>query len=303
MNVIITGSNGLLGQHLVPLFAEDGRYHVIATGRGNNRSRLYENCTYEAVNLRTAASVQQLVEKYQPAVIIHAGAMSQVDECEKNKDACWDTNVGATRYLVQAAEKCNAFFLFLSTDFVFDGLKGPYTEEDLVNPICYYGSSKAAAERIVANSKLQWAIVRTVLVYGISRDSHRNNMISWVKNNLEQGKKIKVVDDQFRTPTLCQDLATGCKLIADKKATGIFNISGKDTLTPYDMAVQIGQYFKLDTRLIEKVDSKSLRQPAPRPLKTGLVIDKAIKELGYQPHEFAAGLEIVAAEIPATGTV
>ncbi|WP_160716561.1 SDR family oxidoreductase [Chitinophaga solisilvae] len=297
MKVLITGSNGLLGQHLIPLFARDGKYSVIATGRGTNRSPQGENYIYESANLRDAGSVQQLVQKHQPDIIIHAGAMSQVDECEKNKDACWDTNVGATRYLVNAAEKVNAFFLFLSTDFVFDGLSGPYNEDAAVNPINYYGTSKVAAERLVHNSKLQWAIVRTVLVYGVANDPHRSNMISWVRDNLRQGKKIKVVDDQVRTPTLCQDLATGCLLIADKKATGYFNISGKEVLTPYDMAEQTAAFFQLDTGLIEKISSRSLAQPAARPAKTGLLINKAEQELGYKPHTFAEGLEIVAGEI------
>ncbi|HVI49120.1 MAG TPA: SDR family oxidoreductase [Chitinophaga sp.] len=297
MKVLITGSNGLLGQHLIPVFARQGNYEVIATGRGANRYPHPDNYIYEAANLRTAASVQQLIDKHQPDIIVHSGAMSQVDECEKNKDACWDTNVGATRYLVQAAEKCNAFFMFLSTDFVFDGLSGPYAEDAPVNPICYYGTSKVAAERLVHNSKLQWAIIRTVLVYGISSDPHRSNMITWVRNNLQQGKKIKVVDDQWRTPTLCQDLAEGCRLIADKKATGYFNISGNEILTPYDMAIKTAEYFNLDTALVEKISAKSLAQPAPRPAKTGLIITKAETELGYRPHSFAEGLEIVAAEL------
>ncbi|SKA41283.1 dTDP-4-dehydrorhamnose reductase [Chitinophaga eiseniae] len=297
MKVLITGSNGLLGQHLISVFVQNKTYDVIATGRGANRSPQRDHYIYEAVNLRDAGSVQQLVQKHQPDLIIHSGAMSQVDDCEKNKDACWDTNVGATRYLVNAAEKINASFIFLSTDFVFDGLNGPYDEEAPVNPINYYGTSKAAAERLVRNSKLSWAIVRTVLVYGVSNDPHRSNMITWVKNNLQQGKKIKVVDDQWRTPTLCQDLAEGCLLLAEKKATGMFNISGSEVLTPYDMAIKTAEYFQLDTSLIEKISSRSLSQPAARPAKTGLVIDKAINELGYKPHSFAEGLDIVAAEI------
>lgn len=297
MKVLITGSNGLLGQHLIPVFLEDSRYEVIASGRGPNRLPAQKGYTYEATNLRDATSVRHLLEKHQPDIVIHAAAMTQVDDCERNKDACWDTNVSATRYLLQAAEKQNAFFIFLSTDFVFDGLQGPYVEEDIVNPICYYGSSKVAAESMVRNSKLSWAIVRTVLVYGVAADPKRSNIITWVKSNLEQGKKLKVVDDQWRTPTLVQDLAAGCKLVADKKVTGIFHISGNETLTPYQMAVQTADYFKLNTQLLEKVDAKSFAQPAKRPAKTGFVIEKAVKELGFKPHNFEEGLEIVAKEI------
>lgn len=299
MKVLITGSNGLLGQHLIPLFVADERYEVIAAGRGGNRLPSQQGYTYESVNLRNTVSVQQLLEKHHPDIIIHAAAMTQVDECERNKDACWDTNVAATRYLIQAAEKYNAFFLFLSTDFIFDGLEGPYREDDAPNPLSYYGASKVAAERMIKNSKLPWAIVRTVLVYGTAIDMQRSNIITWVKGNLQQGKKIKVVDDQWRTPTLVQDLAEGCKLVADKKATGVFHISGSEMLSPYEMAVQTAQFFKLDPRLIEKVNAKSFVQPAKRPAKTGFVIDKAVQELGYQPRSFAEGLEIIAREIGA----
>ncbi|HEU4555195.1 MAG TPA: SDR family oxidoreductase [Chitinophaga sp.] len=297
MKVLITGSNGLLGQHLVPLFAQDKQYEVIAACRGVNRLPSQEGYTYEPVNLRNAVSAQQLLEKHRPDVIIHAAAMTQVDECERNKEACWDTNVAATRYLVQAAEKYNAYFLFLSTDFIFDGLEGPYAEDAPANPLSYYGASKVAAERLVKNSKLSWAIVRTVLVYGTAVDMQRSNIITWVKNNLQQGKKIKVVDDQWRTPTLVQDLAEGCKLVADKRSTGVYHISGREMLSPYEMAVQTAHFFKLDARLIEKVNAKTFVQPAKRPAKTGFVIDKAVQELGYQPHSFAEGLEIVAREI------
>jgi dTDP-4-dehydrorhamnose reductase len=297
MKVLITGSNGLLGQHLVPLFAQDKQYEVIAACRGVNRLPAQEGYTYESVNLRNAVSAQQLLEKHRPDVIIHAAAMTQVDECERNKDACWDTNVAATRYLVQAAEKYNAYFLFLSTDFIFDGLEGPYREDAPANPLSYYGASKVAAERLVKNSKLSWAIVRTVLVYGTAVDMQRSNIITWVKNNLQQGKKIKVVDDQWRTPTLVQDLAEGCKLVADKRSTGVYHISGREMLSPYEMAVQTAHFFKLDARLIEKVNAKTFVQPAKRPAKTGFVIDKAVQELGYQPHSFAEGLEIVAREM------
>lgn len=293
MKVLITGSNGLLGQYLVQRLSALPAYEVIATGRGANRLRQQEGYKYESVNLADEAAVKGLIERSQPDVIIHAGAMTQADDCERNKDACWMVNVTATRYLLQGAERTGAFFLFLSTDFVFDGLDGPYREDAPVNPINYYGASKAAAERIVKQSKASWAIARTVLVYGIADDPRRSNIITWVKSNLEQKKKLKVVNDQWRTPTLAQDLAEGCKLIIDKRAEGVFHLSGKDMLTPYDMAVQVAGYLDLDTKLLEIVDGSSFKQPAKRPAKTGFVIEKAEAELGFSPHSFEEGLKIV----------
>lgn len=297
MKVLITGSNGLLGQYLVQRLSALPEYEVIATGRGANRLRRQDGYKYESVNLADEAAVKGLIERSQPDVIIHAGAMTQADDCERNKDACWMVNVTATRYLLQGAEKTGAFFLFLSTDFVFDGLDGPYKEDDPVNPVNYYGASKAAAERIVKQSKAAWAIARTVLVYGVADDPRRSNIITWVKSNLEQKKKLKVVNDQWRTPTLVQDLAEGCKLIIDKRAEGIFHLSGKDMLTPYDMAVQVAGYLDLETKLLEKVDGSSFKQPAKRPAKTGFVIEKAETELGYSPHSFEDGLKIVVEQL------
>ncbi|MGX5817293.1 SDR family oxidoreductase [Chitinophaga lutea] len=293
MKVLITGSNGLLGQYLVQRISALPGYEVIATGRGANRLKMQQGYTYEAVNLLDEAAAKGLVARQQPDVIIHAAAMTQADDCERSKDSCWNTNVTVTRSLLREAEKINAFFLYLSTDFVFDGLAGPYKEDDPVNPINYYGASKAAAERIVMQSKTPWAIARTVLVYGLAEDPRRGNIITWVKQNLEQQKKLKVVTDQWRTPTLVQDLAEGCKLIADKRAEGIFHLSGKDMLTPYEMAMQVASHLQLNTKLLEQSDSATLRQPAKRPARTGFIIEKAERELGYAPHSFEEGLQIV----------
>jgi dTDP-4-dehydrorhamnose reductase len=184
--------------------------------------------------------------------------------------------------------------LQLSTDFIFDGENGPYDEEAEANPVSYYGESKLAAEQLILESKIDWAIARTVLVYGIAQDMSRSNIILWVKKSLEEGKEIQVVDDQWRTPTLAEDLAKGCLLIAEKKAKGIFNISGDDLLTPYEMAVKTANFFKLPQSSMTKTDSTKFKQTAKRPPKTGFILDKAKKELGYQPHTFEEGIKVLA---------
>lgn len=294
MKVLITGSNGLLGQYLVQLFSADAGYEVIATGKGPNRLRQQEGYVYEDADLTQPEVIWALISKYTPDAIVHSGAITQVDVCERNKELCWETNVMATRHLRAASE---AFFLFLSTDFIFDGLAGPYVEDDLPNPISYYGASKVAAEREVQKEGRPWAIARTVLVYGVSDDPKRTNIITWVKDNLEQGKPIRVVSDQWRTPTLVQDLAIGCKLIVDKQAAGVFHLSGKDLLTPYEMALAVAEDFGLDATLIEKVDADTFTQPAKRPARTGFVIDKAVRELGYKPRSFKEGMGVVKGQL------
>jgi dTDP-4-dehydrorhamnose reductase len=238
--------------------------------------------------------VNSVIAKHQPDVVIHTAAMTNVDQCESEREGCWDLNVNAVQYIAEACEANNAFLLHLSTDFIFDGEDGPYDEEAQANPISYYGESKLAAEHIITQSKLDWAIARTVLVYGIAHDMSRTNIVLWVKKSLEEGKEIKVVDDQLRSPTLAEDLAQGCLLIAEQKAKGIFNISGSDLLTPYEMAIKTAQFFNLSTSSMQKADSSTFTQPAKRPPKTGLLIEKARKVLGYEPHSFDEGIAIIA---------
>ena len=139
--------------------------------------------------------------------------------------------------------------------------------------------------------------IRTVLVYGVTKDQSRSNIVLWVKKSLEEGKPIRLVNDQWRTPTLAEDLAMGCLLAAKKKATGIFHISGTEMLTPYDIAIQTANFFGLDKSLIQKTDSSEFKQPAARPPKTGFIIDKAKRELGYKPHTFAEGLAVLAVQL------
>ena len=292
MKILLTGSNGLLGQHLLKLLLYTTTHSIIATGKGVQRTPFTDSrLQYIDLDICDGVAVHQLVEAVQPELVIHAAAMTQVDECELDHIACWNVNVTATRFLVDAAKKVNAFFIFISTDFVFDGSSGPYPEEDGVNPVSYYGSSKVAAEKAVSESGLDYAIARTCLVYGDMVTGTRSNVVSWVKDNLEKGKPIKVVSDQWRTPTFVEDLAKGILLIAEKKATGIFNISGEDLVSPYDMAMATAEYLSLDKELIEKVDAAVFTQPARRPAKTGFLIDKAKKELGFEPLSFNEGLQ------------
>lgn len=295
--ILVTGSNGLLGQKLVSLLSEIPDIQLIATSRGVNRLDFTDGYDYQEMDITNAAQVAEVIEKVRPDAIIHTAAMTNVDQCESEKDLCWAMNVKALEYLTKSCEKHNIFLCHLSTDFVFDGESGPYSEEDKPSPISFYGWSKYAAEEIVKRSKCAWSIVRTVLVYGITNDMSHSNIILWVKNSLEQQKVIKVVTDQFRTPTLAEDLALGCWLIVNQKAEGIFHISGKDFLTPYEMAIKTADFFQLDKSLITPVDSNNFIQPAKRPARTGFVLDKAVKILGYNPVGFEEGIGILAGQI------
>lgn len=296
MKILVTGSNGLLGQKLTGLLQQHQDVHLIATARGKSVIGISRG-EYHTMDITSAADVDAVIGKTRPDVVIHTAAMTNVDHCEQQREACWNANVTSVGLVIDACTKYNCRLVHVSTDFIFDGSHGPLAETEEPAPVNYYGESKLAAEALVQESKLSWSILRTVLVYGITHDMSRSNIVLWVKNSLEQGKTIQVVNDQWRTPTLAEDLAMGCFLAATKKATGIYHISGKDFLSPYDIAIKTADYFKLDKSLIKATDSTQFKQPARRPLTTGFIIDKARKDLGYEPHTFEAGIGVLASQI------
>ncbi len=294
--IFITGANGLLGQKLVEQLVEKGQFDVVASGKGECRLP-GEGFEYVSLDITDQVMVNEVLRAVRPEIIIHGAAMTNVDQCELNREACYDANVNATAYLVQAAEEVKSHFIFVSTDFIFSGEEGPLDEEAQPSPVNYYGETKLEGERLVRAANIKWAIARTVLVFGIAHDMSRTNIVLWVKSSLESGKRIQVVDDQFRTPTLAEDLAAGCVLIAERGAEGVYNISGADFLTPFEMAHMTADYFGLDKSLITRADSTTFSQPAKRPLKTGFLIEKARNELGFEPKTFQEAIAILAKQI------
>jgi dTDP-4-dehydrorhamnose reductase len=295
MKILLTGSNGLLGQKLVALLHRAPGVELVATARGSNRlATSYPALHFRPLDVTDAAQVQQVLAQERPTHVIHAAAMTQVDECELNQAACWAQNVTAVEYIAAACAQFDVHLTHLSTDFIFNGTEALLSEDAQPDPISHYGASKLAAERAVqATTGLRWAIARTVLVYGTSLAGGRSNLVLWVRESLRNQQKIKVVNDQWRTPTLAEDLAQGCWLVAQHSAQGIFHLSGRELLTPFQMAQQVAAQFELDPTLLEPVDGRVFTQAARRPPRTGFRIAKAERELGYHPHTFAEGLAVV----------
>ena len=291
MKILITGANGFLGYYLTELLLANN-FSVIGTGKGSCRLPFTHDLNFQwlSMDLTDPFSLHDVFENIKPDVVVHAGAMSKPDECELDQMKAYLVNVEGTVQLLINSEELRSFFIFLSTDFVFDGERGMYSEEDVPRPVNYYGRTKLEAEEAVKEYEHAWAIVRTVLVYGKNHSGH-NNILKIVKEKLEKGEEYNVVDDQVRTPTYVGDLAKGIVSIIDKKATGVFHLSGKDILTPYQMAIKTADHLKLDGSVIKKVTAASFSQPAKRPLKTGFIIDKARNELGYEPISFEEGLK------------
>lgn len=296
MKILVTGANGLLGYKLIQLLSSKAEITTIATGR-KKINGLPTHVQFYELDVTDHDQTLDVLNKTKPDAVIHTAAMTQVDQCETEQELCWKANVTGVENVIEACERNNVHLVHVSTDFIFDGTHGPLDERAIPKPVNYYGESKLAGEQAVQKSKLKWAILRTVLVYGVTPDLSRSNIVLWVKKSLEEGKTINVVNDQWRTPTLAEDLAMGCYLAASKKATGIYHISGEEMMTPFDIANQTAEIFKLDKSLIKPADSSTFKQPAMRPPKTGFIITKAKQDLGYQPHTFQQGLALLASQL------
>jgi len=292
MRLLITGANGLLGQKIVKQSLEKKEIELIATGRGECRLP-WKGFEYASLDITDRTAVLSTFEQYRPEVVIHGAAMTNVDQCELDHTLCDKNNVESTGYIVEACEKHGAHLIFISTDFIFDGEDGPYDESALPAPVNYYGMSKLMAEQIVQGSRVKWAILRTVLVYGTSYNPSRSNIVSWVREKLSSGEGLKIVDDQFRSPTWSNDLASACLLAVEKTATGLYHISGSDQMSILELTRRVARYYHLDESLISPIDSQSLEQAARRPPVTGFILDKARRDLGYAPHSFEETLHLM----------
>jgi dTDP-4-dehydrorhamnose reductase len=297
--IMVSGSNGLLGQKITDLSLMDSEIELIATSIGPNRHPLKAGYTYEELDVLNTERLDELVTNYHPDAIIHTAAMTNVDACEHDRDKCYALNVKSVENLIEVCQRRNIQLIHLSTDFIFDGEDGPYTENAKANPLSYYGETKLESEILLQNSSCNWAILRTIIVYGIVNDMSRTNIVLWAKAALEKGEPINVVNDQWRMPTLAEDLAQCCLLAVKKNAKGIFNASGKDLMSILEIVERVADYYGLDKTLINPISSESLNQAAKRPKKTGFILDKTIRELGYEPHSFEEGIALMEKQINA----
>ena len=291
IKIVITGSNGLLGQSLLNLLLQEKNvYQVFGFSRGKNRSGR-EDFEYISIDITSEENLKQSILNIQPDFIINTAAMTQVDDCENNKDACDLLNVDVVKWLAEISDEIDAHLIHLSTDFIFDGKKGNYKETDKTNPLSYYGLSKLKSEQILTKSKINFTILRTILVYGKVFDMSRSNIVLWVRDMLLQEKEITIVDDQFRTPTYVEELALACKISMDKKATGIFHIASSELLSVYQIAQEIAETFGLNKALIKPISTSTLNQTAPRPAKTGFDLSKTNNELNFYSKSFKEDLQ------------
>ena len=297
LRILLTGSNGLLGQKIVYAAIKHSDIQLLATSKGENRLHTKAGYDYVSMDITNADEVTAIVENFKPHCIINTAAMTNVDACEKDQENCWKMNVEAVRTMTELCQLHDIHFIHLSTDFVFDGEKGNYSEEDAPNPLSHYARSKFESEKVVQQAEIDSAILRTIIIYGVVDDKQRSNVVIWTINSLRQQKDINVISDQIRSPTLAEDLADACLQAALKRATGIYHVSGSETMSILEMVNRTADFFQLDKKYIHPITTAQLNQPAKRPLLTGFNIDKAKRELNFQPHTLQQGLEIVKSQL------
>lgn len=290
--ILITGSNGLLGQKIVDLLSQSQSYRVHLISSQEESVFPSDTAPYTQVDITDRKQVTRIIEEIQPDTIINTAALTNVDACETNREGAWKVNVQGVENLVHAGKLAGSHIVQLSTDYVFDGKTGPYSEDDRPNPISYYGRTKLAAENLLRTSDISHTIVRTMVLYGTARKV-KSNFALWLVTELKEGRPVRVVSDQVGSPTLVDDLAFGVAKIVELKKSGVYHIAGPDIVSRLAFARQLARIFQFDGKLIESQLTAALKQPAPRPLKSGFIILKAQVELNLTTSGVESGLLIL----------
>jgi len=290
--ILVTGSNGLLGQKVAELLSNSPDYTLLLTSKQPKSVFHDEQLAYRQLDVTHKGEVESVVEEFEPEVIVHTAAMTNVDACETEREKAWKCNVSAVENVLYAARLSGARLIHLSTDYIFDGKNGPYGEHDRPNPISYYGRTKLASENLVTSSGIPAAIIRTMVLYGLGFDV-KLNFALWLVKCLNEEKPVKIVDDQIGSPTLADDLAYGIMKIIELRRNGIYNIAGPDIVSRYEFALAAARIFGYNKKLISPVKTSSMKQPAQRPLKSGLVTLKAQTDLTVHLSGIDQGLTIL----------
>ncbi len=293
MRILITGSNGLLGQKIVKILSKRGT-EFLATSNGINRNQDCIAELYREMDITNQNQIHEVFSAFKPTHIIHTAALTNVDYCELNPEECQEVNVLATQKLWVEAQKINAHFQLLSTDFIFDGITGNYKETDEPSAVSIYGQSKVDAEQILINSENKnWSIARTIIVYGTANNLSRTNIVLWSIDALTKGDPMKIINDQFRMPTWADDLAWGCIEICRRNKTGIFHLCGPELMAVNEIVFRIAKHLGKSTNNVEIISSSTLNQPAKRPPRTGFDLTKSKTELGYNPKTIEETITIL----------
>lgn len=291
MKTLLIGANGFTGRRILTNLCRKEQYQVIGCSYHPD-IQTGDNYDFIQADINKHGDIEELIQTIRPDVVINTSALSVPDYCEQHREEAYATNVSAVGNMARCCERQGSRLIHLSTDFVFDGYKKTvYTEEDVPSPINYYGVTKYQGEQALAANCSNYALVRVVVVYGKALPGQHGNIFQLVKSRLSAGQDIRVVSDQWRTPTWVNDISTGIELLMQTSTSGIYHLCGEEYLSIADIAYRVADYFKLDRSLIHPVTTEEMNELTPRPRFSGLSIEKAKKELGYRPHTLEEGLK------------
>lgn len=278
--LFITGGSGLLGSKFGNIRGE--KYELITTYHSNpgENSILFD--------LTDEKDVYRKITSLNPDAVIHGAALTDVDYCEDHRSEAWDVNAQGTENIVKSCEKTESKLIYVSTDFVFNGKKGMYAEEDETDPLGYYAYTKLKGEEFVQNSDLNYAIARVSVLYGWHR---KMNYVTWVIDQLKNGNPINIVTDQYNSPTLADNAAEAIIKMFEKDVKGIYHTAGSERVSRYDFARNIAEVFSLNQDLIRPISSDDLIQKALRPRDSSLSVEKIQKDLDIKMLNTKEGLE------------
>lgn len=292
--IVIVGANGTLGQRLFEFYSALNDVELLPASI--EEEFVFDSQSYIQLDISNRNEVKKIIYDFCPDFIINAAAFTNVDKCESERETAWKINVKGVEYLSEAARVLDSHLIHISSDYIFDGKNGPYSENDIPNPLGYYGRTKLASENVLKISGTKNTIIRTNVLYGTAKYS-RPDFVKWAVDSIRSGKEIKIVDDQFNNPTFIDDLVQAINRIIELRKEGLYNIGGSEVLSRFDFTMIIADFFNLDKSLIKRIQTEDLRQPARRPLKSGLITIKAQSELGYKPHSIIQSLELMKKEL------
>jgi dTDP-4-dehydrorhamnose reductase len=273
VRILVTGANGLVGTKVLERLLADGADKPLGAYHQTRTNEYLGDLPCWWLDATSEADVQRVLDEARPGAVIHAGAYTNVDKAESERDLAWASNAEGTGILARACAARGIRLVYLSTEYVFDGTAGPYRETDPINPQGWYAKTKEAGEQAVMAAGGTWAIGRTTVVYGYAKHV-RSNFVLWLVGELRAGRRVSIVDDQIGSPTLAENLAEMVISLAHGDEVGVFNTAGADVVSRLDFSRQIAETFGLDASLMDRTTTASLGQAAPRPLRAGLVMDK-----------------------------
>jgi dTDP-4-dehydrorhamnose reductase len=297
--ILVTGANSKLAEALARVFRTHGRKNVVFASSRPQTAVYYDYPTI-SLDITVRKDVKEVCLQWRPDFIINTAAYTNVDKAETERQASWTVNVSAVEHLLYGSRVIDAHFIHFSTDYIFDGESGPYTEEAQPRPLGYYARTKLASENICIGSNVHHTIIRTNVLYGATK-LLKTDFVLWVLNKLAEGLPFSVVNDQFSNPTLLDDLAYMVERVIQTRKAGIFHSGGADWINRFQFAQKIAEVFKLQSEIMTPVSTAELQQTAPRPLKGGLIPFKAETALGIKFCGIESGLTTMRRQLQMMG--